>query len=88
MATTATLEEQYEKPELLRIRRSGDHDEYVRQFLIPHDELETLMPAPGDTHSTDTAQVVVAIGTIPIQGALRGLLPVVYHKPLATGGAL
>jgi len=88
MATTKTLEDQYNQKGLLRVRRGGDHDAYTRYFNIPADELENLMPAPGDTHSTDTAQVVVAVGTIPIQGALRGLLPITYNKSLKTGSGV
>jgi len=50
MATTATLENQYNQKGILRVRRGGDHDVYVRYFNVPADELEDLMPAPGDTH--------------------------------------
>jgi len=88
MADTATLEESYSQHDQLRVTQRGGQTIYVRYFNIPHDELETLMPAVGATHSVEATQVVVAVGTVILQGALRGFLPVTYMKRVESGSGI
>jgi len=88
MPTTETLEKQYEHKNELRVRRAGNYTEYTRYFNVQLDEFEDVLPSVGDTHSVNTTQIVVSIGTIPKQGALRGLLPVTYRAPIATGSGI
>lgn len=57
MATTATLEtcevKGLEAPE-----DAGDSKTVVRYFRIHRNDYDALLPATGDTHSTETTQVV------------------------------
>jgi len=87
MATTATLEDNYQVRPVSVDQRPG-MTLYVRTFRVPAYALDSLKPSIGDTFSTDSAQRVVAATPSRQKGALAAFLVVTYKKLVASGSGI
>jgi len=85
MATTQTLEDSY----LARVeapQRAPGATLYRREFRVPVDALDSLMPAIGDTARDDSSEIVIEAVPQTRAGARVAWLTVTYEKRVA--GAL
>ena len=84
MATTSTLEASYFSREETPVRTPGA-TLYIRVYRVPVALLDTLMPAVGDTFSTDSAQIVTGAVPSTRAGARAAWVRVTYKKRVAGG---
>jgi len=85
MATTAALEG-YEVRSQTAPMTTPEGRLVTRLFRVPIHAYDDLEPAPGDTHSTLTAQVVQEVRRRPIAGSLTAVYMVVaYLEPTESG---
>jgi hypothetical protein len=79
MATTQTLEENYQyRTRFLPTEEKGQKVVY-RYFRVPVKEWDALLPATGDTHSVNTNEIVIrTMKQGPNKGARSCVMVVVY----------
>ena len=87
MATTATLENNYQVRPASVVQRPG-MTLYVRTFKVPADALDSLKPSIGDTFSSDSTQRVIDATPSRRKGALAAFLVVTYKKLVASGSGI